>query len=594
VNTRYLRLFLVLLSAVFFVFVFLGSAFAFGLSMNPVSAREALGSQSANPGDVLINEFVVKGSEWVELYNKSGVDVSLDGWYVTDVACDPEITNTLGGADVITVGGYFVIDDGAAGDNFDWDSDGDVAILCDAEHQALDRVAYGDQGGAPLAHTGDAIARAPNGVDTGDDARDWNVAPDPTSGEANNAAGVALGTTLVINEIEGGSGDAYKYPQIELYNPTSSTITVTDWLHSDGDITPKVLITETAVIAPGECFVFRSSTPNILEKDMIYLFMPDGTRVDQVAGEGIEAGFTLQRVPDGAGPHDGYDWDSSGGGVSWFKLPATLGERNARRLDISKSGPVVPVSPSDSVSFTLTYSNPLSETAHGVIITDVLPPGVSYARFVTSTANLTLTKTTPLVWEVGTLVSHTAGITFTVWTTFTGLFDAAHVENMSWIDSSTAGFVPVSDTYPIEVSIYDPELAITKAVTPVRGLSFKDTVTYTIVLHNSGQGVAKGVVMTDPLTACVNFGGWVDVDRDLDSAVMPPPSVKWGAWDIPANTAYTIVFTATIADDSACAGMTVTNTAYFVSANAGMDSARAAFTVSQAGNYIFLPLVLRN
>ncbi len=585
-NTRYLRLFLVLISALCSVLAFC----VLGSSMNPVAAHEALGSQSADPGDVLINEFVVKGSEWVELYNKSGMDISLDGWYVTDVACDAAITNTLGSGDVITVGGYFVIDDGASGDNFDWDSDGDVAVLCDAAHQELDRVAYGDQGGAPLAHTRDAIARAPNGLDTDDDARDWNVAPDPTKGEANNTAGVALGTTLVINEIEGGSGIDLR---IELYNPTSSTITVTNWLYSDGDMSPEPLTTETVTLSPGKFFAFQSSKYRILEKDVVYLFMPDGTRVDQVAGEEIEPGSTLQRIPDGVGPNDGYDWDSSGGGTSWFKLPATLGASNARRLDISKSGPGAPVSPGDSVSFTLTYGNPLRETAHNVVITDVLPPGVSYAGFFASTANLTLTKTTPLVWEVGSLPSHTMGITFTVWTTFTGPFDAAHVENTVWIDSPTAGFVPVSDTYPIEVSIYDPELAMSKAVTPTTGLSLKDTVIYTIVLRNSGQGIAKGVVMTDPLTACVDFGGWVDVDRDLDSAVMPPPSVKWGPWDIPANTAYAIVFTATVADDSACAGTTVTNTAYFVSANAGMDSARAAFTVSQAGNYIFLPLVLR-
>ena len=34
-------------------------------------------------------------------------------------------------------------------------------------------------------------------------------------------------------------------------------------------------------------------------------------------------------------------------------------------------------------------------------------------------------------------------------------------------------------------------------------------VTYTIVISNSGTGVASGVVMTDPLPAGVAFGGWV-------------------------------------------------------------------------------------
>jgi uncharacterized repeat protein (TIGR01451 family) len=375
---RYLRLFWILFLAIGFVWTF----HIFSSSGSPASAREIVGSQSAEPGDVVINEFVVKGrSEWVELYNKTNGTISLDGWYVTDAACDAAITNTLGSGDEVTADGYFVIDEDAAGDDFDLASDGDVVILCDQD-QELDRVAYGDQGGAPLAHTGDAVARSPNGVDTDDDARNWNVAPDHTKGKENDAAGVALGTTLVINEIAGGSGDAYKYPRIELYNPTSSTITVKDWLHSDGDITLKPITTEMAIIAPGEFFVFRSSTPSILDQDVVYLFKPDGTRVDQVAAKGIEAGYTLQRIPDGAGPNDGYDWASSGGDTNWFKLFETLGKTNARRLHIDKSGPTAAVSSGDKVSFTLTYRNPLSETAYGVVITDVLPLGVTYAGFV--------------------------------------------------------------------------------------------------------------------------------------------------------------------------------------------------------------------
>ncbi len=588
--TRYLRLFLVLISAICFVFAF----HIFSLFTNPASAREALASQSARPREVVINELVIKGkNKWVELYNSTRISVPLRGWYVTDMECNAAITNTLKSNKTITAGGYVVIDEGTAGDNLTWDPDGAVITLCEGENP-IDSVAYGNQGGAPLAHTGDAIARVPNERGKDGDAWHWNIAPDPTKGEENNAAGVALGTTLVINEIEGGSGLAY--PRIELYNPTSSTITVTDWLHSDGDITPKALTTKTAVIAPGEFFVFRSSTRSIGDKDVVYLFMPNGTRVDQVAGgEGFNKPGYIQRVPDGAGPHDGYDWPSSGGDASWFKLPTTLGKSNARRLDISKSGPTTAVAPGDKVPFTLTYGNPLSETAHNVVITEILPTGVSYAGFVTYTAELTLTQTTPPVWEVGTIMSHTTGITFTVWVTFTESLNVSPLENVVWIDSATIGFIPVSTTHTVEVLLYDPDLAIEKTVTPTMEVALNDIVTYTIVLSNSGQGIAKGVVMTDPLTPCVDFGGWITVDRDQDSVTMPPPDIKWGPWDIPGDTAYTLAFTATVTDDSACASAPVTNTAYFASTNAGADAAQAVFTVAEPPvNRIFLPLVLRD
>jgi uncharacterized repeat protein (TIGR01451 family) len=186
------------------------------------------------------------------------------------------------------------------------------------------------------------------------------------------------------------------------------------------------------------------------------------------------------------------------------------------------------------------------------------------------------------------------GITFTVWTTFTGPFDVAQVDNTVWIDSPTVGFVPVSDTHTLDIVVDDPDLMMMKAVTPSMEASLADVVTYTIILSNSGKGIAQRVVMTDALAPCVDFGGWVTVERDQNSATLPPPWVKWGPWDIPADTAYTIAFTATVSDDGACAGSTVTNTAYFVSDNAGADFAQAVFTIAQGVNRVFLPVVLRN
>ena len=39
---------------------------------------------SASAQHVVINEFIAKGTEWIELYNAGGSPATLTGWYVQD------------------------------------------------------------------------------------------------------------------------------------------------------------------------------------------------------------------------------------------------------------------------------------------------------------------------------------------------------------------------------------------------------------------------------------------------------------------------------------------------------------------------------
>ena len=71
----------------------------------------------------------------------------------------------------------------------------------------VDSVAYGNSGAAPLApFASDGVqysaARVSDGQDSGNDANDWNLDPTPTQGSANDAAGVNLGSALIINEVD--------------------------------------------------------------------------------------------------------------------------------------------------------------------------------------------------------------------------------------------------------------------------------------------------------------------------------------------------------------------------------------------------------
>jgi uncharacterized repeat protein (TIGR01451 family) len=99
-------------------------------------------------------------------------------------------------------------------------------------------------------------------------------------------------------------------------------------------------------------------------------------------------------------------------------------------------------------------------------------------------------------------------------------------------------------------------------------------VTYTITISNGGGGIASNVVMTDPLPPGVSFGAWVVTG----SAQLPPPgdTVAWGPHDVLAGESYAISFRGIVTSGSAFAGETITNTAYFSSANAGAGTSNAA------------------
>ncbi len=89
------------------------------------------------------------------------------------------------------------------------------------------------------------------------------------------------------------------------------------------------------------------------------------------------------------------------------------------------------------------------------------------------------------------------------------------------------------------VSVRPPELQMSKAVSPVGAIEKGGTLTYTVILSNSGVANALAVVLTDSLPAALDFGEWVD----NDGAVVNRDVITWGG-DVAAGTAVTFVFTA--------------------------------------------------
>jgi len=123
-----------------------------------VSAGQSLGYAIPN---IVINEILPNpvgdddaakpDGEWVELYNQSGMDLDVDGWYLYDAVDSHELeitaSNTDTGDTLISDGGFLVVYRDGDGD-FSLNNDGDTVRLYDDEIGSggvkVDEYTYGD------------------------------------------------------------------------------------------------------------------------------------------------------------------------------------------------------------------------------------------------------------------------------------------------------------------------------------------------------------------------------------------------------------------------------------------------------------------
>jgi uncharacterized repeat protein (TIGR01451 family) len=137
------------------------------------------------------------------------------------------------------------------------------------------------------------------------------------------------------------------------------------------------------------------------------------------------------------------------------------------------------------------------------------------------------------------------------------------------------------------ITLTAPILSIAKDVLPVADVVPGGTVTYTIALSNTGDGLATGVALVDILPAEVTFGGWLQ----QSGATEISGTVEW-AGDLEVLSTVTIAFTATVSPDPYLTGETIINTASYVSGNGGSGADDATFAMVP-WKTIYLPLIMR-
>ena len=294
----------------------------------PIVLAGALGRPAG--AAVVLNEFErASGFDTVEVFNNGAAPVDLTGWAIRN-----NIGVTVGLAGILPAGGY------QTGSSAGLVLEGGQIELIDISFAVRDEVAFGDEGGAPLPPLtpGFSCGRSPNGSDSGDDARDWNLDPTATLAAANDHPGATLGGPVSINELGPFFGfeprgiPTCPVPVVELHNASPLDFELPGWWLSDGR---QVWVLQAGLLPAFGWALPDDAPPGFCphETGVLYLFAPGGQRVDQIgilgapppSGSGV---FSLQRIPDGGGPRDGYDYPTSGGGSEWFLVPPTFGFMN--------------------------------------------------------------------------------------------------------------------------------------------------------------------------------------------------------------------------------------------------------------------------
>lgn len=169
------------------------------------------------------------------------------------------------------------------------------------------------------------------------------------------------------------------------------------------------------------------------------------------------------------------------------------------RPAMSKSVNKSSVTPPDTLTYTINYSNLSASAIPNVVITDPLPAGTTYASASPAPTSAPAVGTNGTVtWSLGTLAANTSGsLTLTV-NVPAGMSQTSAVNTATLSNSVTADISATATT-----AIRKPNVQIAKSAsttTVVPGQSFS----YSIDVVNGGTGAATGVTVTDFLPSYIS------------------------------------------------------------------------------------------
>lgn len=171
-------------------------------------------------------------------------------------------------------------------------------------------------------------------------------------------------------------------------------------------------------------------------------------------------------------------------------------------LSLSKTVNTPSSSTGQNIVFTITVNNAGPNAANGVIVTDVLPPGLA---FVTSSASQGTYNSANGQWSLGTIANGaSATLALTARATTAGaLVNTAEITASSAFDvDSTPGnnVLAEDDQESVTVNVEAADLSLT-SVTDRTSAIVGENVTYTLTLSNAGPSAATGVAVSTVIPA---------------------------------------------------------------------------------------------
>jgi uncharacterized repeat protein (TIGR01451 family) len=381
-------------------------------------------------------------------------------------------------------------------------------------------------------------------IDTADGAYPVTVA-DTLMAASGGALAPSAASHLVISEIQtsGDGGTPADDEFVELYNPTSSPVSIAGWslqYRSTAGTFLKQNIAAGTIPAYGYFLIARSAYNGSPSADLINtviqlaaggatVFLVNHQTllttctspgiVDQVAyGTGANlcpettamsapsANGSIERLPGVTSPACGNGTDTGNNSLD-FLIRATSQPQNSLSppescadISVSKTDNPDPVDAGSTLTYTVTINNAGPDDAMNTVATDTLPSSVTFVS-TSGCSNDPLGIPSCNLGTVAALGSKSYTITTTVASSATG----------PTISNSVQGFTSATDsnvfnntsTQSTTVTT-SADLSITKTDSP-DPVATGQFLTYTVTVHNNGPSDASGVAVTDTLPALVTL-----------------------------------------------------------------------------------------
>jgi len=231
---------------------------------------------------------------------------------------------------------------------------------------------------------------------------------------------------------------------------------------------------------------------------------------------------------------------------------------------ISKSGPATAL-PTQTLAYTLAYTNDGPATAQQLTVVDTLPSGLRYLSATPAPASVVGQV---ISWNLGTLAAGASGailVSVAVDSTATG-----SLTNRAQISTTTPGDDPDDNTSTVSTTVQRPNVRISKTGPPT--MIVGDVLTYTLAYANDGTAAAQQVIVVDTLPGGITFVRASPAPTSIVGQV-----ISWNLGTLAAGASGTILVSAL--SDSSAAG-SLTNRAQISTTTPGDDPGDNTSTVS--------------